>query len=67
MQHESQGLPNVFAPSQRDHEFDAHIGAITEAADALDGVEELPVGEHAARFETLHDALTEALSAIESA
>lgn len=32
---------------------------------ALDGLDELPVAEHVARFDAVHVALTEALSTID--
>jgi primosomal protein N'' len=53
-------------PAPPGQEFDRHLTAITEAGDTLDALDRVPVEEHASRFEGLHDALTAALSAIES-
>jgi hypothetical protein len=62
----SQEAPMVSAPAPQGDEFDRHLVAITEARGALEPLDRLPVGEHACRFEALHDALTGALSSIES-
>lgn len=39
--------------------------AISFAMAGLDGLDDLPVAEHVARFDAVHVALTEALSAID--
>lgn len=39
--------------------------AIELAVDRLDGLDELPVAEHVARFDAVHGALTDALSSID--
>jgi hypothetical protein len=44
---------------------DAALRAAQEAVEALDGLAELPVTEHVARFDLAHAALTEALASID--
>jgi hypothetical protein len=44
---------------------DAALRAAEEAVAALDGLAELPVTEHVARFDLAHAALTEALASID--
>jgi hypothetical protein len=44
---------------------DAALRAAEEAVTALDGLAELPVTEHVARFDLAHAALTEALASID--
>jgi hypothetical protein len=44
---------------------DAALKAAEEAVAALDGLAELPVTEHVARFDLAHAALTEALASID--
>jgi hypothetical protein len=44
---------------------DAALRAAEEAVAALDGLSELPVTEHVARFDLAHAALTEALASID--
>jgi hypothetical protein len=58
--------PTVSAPAPQVDDFDRHLVAMTEARGALEPLDCLPVGEHACRFEALHDALTGALLAIDS-
>jgi hypothetical protein len=61
--HDPTGAP-VSAP--QNGEFDGQMSAIAEAAGALETLGGLPVGEHACRVETLHEALAGALAEIES-
>jgi hypothetical protein len=44
---------------------DAALRAAEEAVTALEGLSELPVTEHVARFDLAHAALTEALASID--
>jgi len=43
----------------------AVVGALAGSAAALDGLAELPVAEHVARYDALHGELSEALAAID--
>ncbi len=45
----------------------ALAGALTTALAALDGLDALPVAEHVARFDAVHEAASRALSAIDGA
>jgi hypothetical protein len=48
-----------------DEELPAVVGALAGSAAALDGLTELPVAEHVARYDALHGELSEALAAID--
>lgn len=52
-------------PSETGEGGDAALRAAEEAVTALDGLAELPVTEHVARFDLAHAALTEALASID--
>jgi hypothetical protein len=53
-------------PNQQHNEGgDAALRAAEEAVEALDGLGDLPVTEHVARFDLAHAALTEALASID--
>ena len=41
------------------------VAALAASAAALDGIAELPVAEHVARYDALHGELSEALAAID--
>ena len=48
-----------------DEDVPAVVGALAGSAAALDGLAELPVAEHVARYDALHGELSEALAAID--
>lgn len=58
-------------PEQQGHEAeptdDALAGTLTRALVALDDLHTLPVTEHVARFEAVHQAAIRALSTIDGA
>jgi hypothetical protein len=53
------------AAQQPERSGDAALQAADEAVAALEGLAELPVTEHVARFDLAHAALTEALASID--
>ena len=54
-------------PEQQGHDVEPTDDALTTALAALDGLDTLPVTEHVARFDAVHEAATRALSAIDGA
>ena len=46
---------------------DALAGTLTRSLAALDELDALPVAEHVARFDSVHEAATHALSSIDGA
>lgn len=58
-------------PEQQDYEAEstgsALTGALTRALAALDELDALPVAEHVARFEAVHEEATRTLSTIDGA
>lgn len=56
-------------PEQQGHEAEPIdvAEALTRALTALDDLDALPVAEHVARFDAVHEAATRALSTIDGA
>jgi len=61
----SHGQASVDQNPNPDLSGDAALQAADEAVAALEGLAELPVTEHVARFDLAHAALTEALASID--
>ncbi|GAB3301051.1 hypothetical protein [Parasphingorhabdus pacifica] len=58
--------PTVLAKPNHEDETRSAEQAISTALSGLEDIRQLPVSEHVERFETLHTALTEALTTAEN-
>ena len=65
-QHNSAPAPNPTVLAKPADDGRAAEEAISNALAGLDGLSELPVAEHVERFESVHTALTDALSRAEN-